>query len=70
MKLIVGFVLGLVLGLLTAGTLVSAQSFIDQQSGALYQEVPGGLLNTQTGELRFTVPFGEATQSNQTRQPC
>jgi hypothetical protein len=65
MKLIIRFVLGL----LTAATLVSAQSFIDQQSGTLSQEVPGGLLNIQTGELRLTVPFGEA-QSNQARNPC
>jgi hypothetical protein len=65
MKLIIGFVLGL----LTAATFVSAQSFIDQQSGTLYQEVPGGLLNTQTGELRLTLPIGEAP-SNQARNPC
>jgi hypothetical protein len=68
MRLIIGFVLGL----LTAATLVSAQSFIDQQSGTLYQEVPGGLLNTRTGELRLTVPFGKhhMQKSGASTNPC
>ena len=53
-NLLLGFILGLVVA--TAG-IVGAQGFLDLQSGTMYQEVPSGLLNLNTNELRLTTPL-------------
>jgi hypothetical protein len=65
-NLLLGFILGLVFA--TAG-FVSAQGFMDLESGTMYQQVPGGLLNMSTGELRLTAPTGPP-QENRFKQPC
>lgn len=78
-NLLLGFLLGVVVA--TAGftaALVGAQGFgqgvgqgqgfMDLESGTMYQPVPGGLLNLQTGELRLTAPLGTPQPGH--RQPC
>ena len=37
--------------------LVGARGFMDLESGTLYQQVQGGLLNMNTGELRLITPL-------------
>jgi hypothetical protein len=66
-NLLLGFMLGLVVA--TAG-FVSAQGFVDLESGTMFQQVPGGLLNMSTGELRLTTPLGQSHQLGQRRPPC
>jgi hypothetical protein len=46
-NLLLGFILGLLVA--TAGFL-SAEGFMDLESGTMYQQVPDGLLNLNTGE--------------------
>jgi hypothetical protein len=65
-NLLLGFILGLLVA--TAG-FVSAQGFMDLESGTMYQQVPGGLLNMNTGELRLTAPTGPP-QEIRLKQPC
>jgi hypothetical protein len=45
-NLLLGFVLGL---FIATADFVGAEGFIDLQSGTMYQHVPGGLLNLNTG---------------------
>ena len=70
-NLLLGFLLGLVVA--TAGftaSFVGAQGFMDLESGTMYQEVPGGLLNMKTGELRLTTPLGQRESQPGQRAPC
>ena len=66
-NLLLGFVLGLVVAIagFTAG-FVGAEGFIDLQSGTMYQQVPGGLLNLNTGQFQLTAPLGLQRQ----KSPC
>ena len=74
-NLLLGLVLGLVVAIagFTAG-FVGAEGFIDLQSGTMYQHVPGGLLNQNTGQFQPTAPLGQAPghlqHGNVFRQPC
>ena len=74
-NLLLGFVLGLVAATagFTAG-FVFPEGFIDLQSGTMYQKVPGGLLNLNTGQFQPTAPLGQAPghpqHGNVFRQPC
>ena len=58
------FLLGFVLGVIamagfTAG-LVWEEGYIDLQSGTMYQQIPGGLLNINTGQFQPIAPLGLA----------
>ena len=68
-NLLLGFVLGLVAATagFTAG-FVFPEGFIDLQSGTMYQQVPGGLLNLNTGQFQLTAPLG--LQQPRQRPPC
>ena len=54
-NLLLGFVLGLVVA---TARFVGAEGFIDLQSGTMYQQVPSGLLNLNTGQFQPTTPLG------------
>lgn len=71
-NLVLGFLLGVTVAAGFAAAFVRAQGpqgFMDLESGTMYQPVPGGLMNMQTGELRLTAPLGTPQQQGH-RQPC